>query len=404
MSSHKYRKSSNAGFSLIEVLVGMVMGLISMVIVMQVFSNFEGKKRTTTSGSDAQTNGGIGLYTIERDIRMAGYGFADAIGCTVNTAQNTLINSNSLVSSFVLAPVTITQGVGGLPDTISVMASNKQSWSVPIRNVTDHTQGGIMQTHFDVNSAIGLAQNDLLIAYETNATGALVKSCTMVQVSNSIPVISPIVHTVGNWNSNLAIFPSPDYTVNAMLINAGSLLVHYYSLDANSNLITRAYDSTTNSGLKVTAPADPAQILSSDVVSLQAQYGFDTRSNATISAACPANTASGQCSIVDTWSDTMRDADGSGVTGDAGDIARIYAIRFAVVARSGLKEKPLTTGVCNTTGPASANHPDNRPSWAGGIIDVSKNPDGTANADWMCYRYKTFETIVPLRNAIWKQR
>jgi type IV pilus assembly protein PilW len=134
------------------------------------------------------------------------------------------------------------------------------------------------------------------------------------------------------------------------------------------------------------------------VVNLQAQYGIDTRSAAAVLAACPVNTGSGQCSIVDTWSDTA-----------PADISRIYAVRFAVVARSGLKEKPdLATGVCNTTTSAG---PDNRPRWAfdatnptGIVIDVSKNPDGTANADWRCYRYKTFETIVPLRNAIWKRR
>jgi len=393
MSSHKYCKPNNAGFSLIEIMVGMVMGLISMVIVMKVFATFEGQKRTTTSGSDAQTNGGIGLYTIERDIRMAGYGFADAIGCTVKTAQPTLINSTSLVSSFVLAPVTITQGAGGLPDTISVMASNKQNWSVPIRNITDHALNPGL---FHVSATIGMAQNDLLIAYETNNTGALVKTCTLVQVSNANPVVDPpgVVNNPGSWNAP-AIFPSSDYTTNALLINVGSLMVHYYSLDANSNLITREYDSTSNSGLDVVN--DPTQILSSDVVNLQAQYGFDTRSNATIQAACPPNSASGQCSIVDTWrDDTLIDADGNGVIGDAGDIARIYAVRFAVVARSGLKEKPLTTGVCNTTTVG--------PTWAGGTISVSKNPDGSANADWRCYRYKTFETVVPLRNAIWKQR
>jgi type IV pilus assembly protein PilW len=409
MSSLKYCKPSNAGFSLIEIMVGMVMGLISMVIVMQVFATFEGQKRTTTSGSDAQTNGGVGLYTIERDIRMAGYGFADAIGCTVNTAQPTLINSTLAVSSFVLAPVTIIQGVGGLPDTISVMASNKQNWSVPVRNVTDHSLNPGL---FHVSTIIGMAQNDLLIAYETDNAGTLVKTCTLVQVSNAAPIIDPVVNNPGSWNAP-AIFPAADYTVNAMLLNVGSLMVHYYSLDANSNLITMAYDSTTNTGLDVVN--DPAQILSPDVVNLQAQYGFDTRSNANIPNVCfPTGSglgftppvgvnASGQCSIVDTWSDNP-----------PVDISRIYAIRFAVVARSGLKEKPdQTTGICNTT--------TTSPTWArdstnpaGIVIDVSKNPNGQYPKkddgitpdpnEWKCYRYKTFETIVPLRNAIWKQR
>jgi type IV pilus assembly protein PilW len=403
-TGYKHGASGNAGFSLIEIMVGMVMGLISMVIVMQVFSSFEGQKRTTTGGSDAQTNGGVSLYTIERDVRMAGYGFADALGCTVKTAQPTPIQQAAGSWSFVLAPVTITQGTGGLPDGISVMGSNKQNWSVPVRNVLLHSSS---VTSFDLSSTVGIAANDLLIAYETNAAGAVInpgalnKTCALVQVSNVNGPSQMIDYIGGNWNGNAAIFPAADYTDQAMLINMGSLMVHNYSIDDNSNLITAEYDSAINA-------YDPAQVLSPDVVNLQAQYGFDTRAAAII-AACPVSAASGQCSIVDTWSDTMIDADGSGVTGDAGDIGRIYAVRFAVVARSGLKEKPdSTTGVCNTTTSAG---PDNRPRWAfdatnpsGIVIDVSNNPDGTANADWRCYRYKTFETVVPLRNAIWKQR
>lgn len=387
MTSLKYRKPSNAGFSLIEILVGLVMGLISMVIIMQVFATFEGQKRTTTSGSDAQSTGGIALYTIERDIRMAGYGFTDALGCTVNTAKITAINRNPAGPSFVLAPVTITK-TAGQPDKISVMASSKQNWSQPVSG-SDHS---LTPTSFVAGSTLGMAPNDLLIAYEF--AGGAMKPCTMFQVSNTLPVVNPVVHTSGSWNTGL-VFPTPDYSVNSMLMNVGSLMVRYYSLDANSNLVTQEYDSASNTGLGIN---DSVQVLFSDVVNLQAQYGFDTRSNAAIAAACPTTTFSGQCSIVDTWSGTMMDADGSGgAAGDAGDIGRIYAVRFAVVARSGLKEKPdPATGVCNTTTAG--------PTWAGGTISVSNNPDGTANPDWKCYRYKTFETVVPLRNAIWKLR
>jgi len=68
-------KKQNLGFSLVEIMVGMVIGLLSTIVVMQVYATFEGQKRTTTSGSDAQTNGAVALYTVERDARLAGYGF-----------------------------------------------------------------------------------------------------------------------------------------------------------------------------------------------------------------------------------------------------------------------------------------------------------------------------------------
>ena len=62
------------GFTLIELMVGLVIGLIASLIVMQTFSEFEGNKRSTTGTSDAQTSGSIGLYMVQRELQFAGYG------------------------------------------------------------------------------------------------------------------------------------------------------------------------------------------------------------------------------------------------------------------------------------------------------------------------------------------
>lgn len=357
MPTHQLSRHHNTGFSLVEIMVGMVIGLISTIIVMQVFATFEGQKRTTTGGSDAQTNGGVGLYTIERDMRMAGYGFADATGCALASSFN-----GTALAPLVLAPVTITDGAGGLPDSITMLSSNKSSWSVPIRVISNHAQAA---TQFNTNATFGLAQGDLLIAYEATTP----PNCTLFQVDNANPVLNPIIHTAGSWNGNSAVFPAAGYSTDALLMNVGSFMSHTYSIDANSNLVFTDYLSATNT--------NSSQIISSDVVSIQAQYGFDTRAGAQTDAQ------------VDTWGATMIDADASGTIGDAGDINRIYALRFALVARNGLREKPdPATGVCNTTTVG--------PAWMGGTINLA------ADANWQCYRYKTFETVVPLRNMLWR--
>ncbi len=348
----------NAGFSLVEIMVGMVIGLISTIIVMQVFALFEGQKRTSTSGSDAQTNGGIALYTMERDMRMAGYGFNDAIGCPLSRSFN-----GTALASLPLMPVSIGNGAGSYgSDTLTVLASNKSSWSVPVRVITNHAQAA---TQFNTNATVGIAQGDLLIAYELIG-GA--PTCTLFQVDNANPVLNPIDHAAGSWNGNSAIFPASGYSTDALLLNTGSFLSHTYSLDANGSLNFADYSSATNT--------NSTQVISPDLVNLQAEYGFDTRAGVQ---------TDGQ---VDTWSAAMIDADASGMTGDAGDVQRIYAVRFAVVARSGLMEKPLPDGTCTTT--------TTSPVWAGGAIDL------TGIANWQCYRYKTFETVVPLRNMLWR--
>src|SRR2546429_9241890 len=81
---------SERGFSMVELLVAMLIGFIGMIIIFQVFEVSEGIKRTTTSGGDAQQNGVIALYTMERDFKNAGMGFNDTgfVGCNINGYDN----------------------------------------------------------------------------------------------------------------------------------------------------------------------------------------------------------------------------------------------------------------------------------------------------------------------------
>ena len=52
------------GFTLVELMVAMVIGLVTTLVITQVLAFSEGQKRTTTSGSDAQVNGSLALYTL----------------------------------------------------------------------------------------------------------------------------------------------------------------------------------------------------------------------------------------------------------------------------------------------------------------------------------------------------
>ena len=78
------------------------------------------------------------------------------------------------------------------------------------------------------------------------------------------------------------------------------------------------------------------------------------------------------------------------VTPSATDWARVLTVRMALVARSAQPERPnVAGGACDATNAA--------PTWSGGSFDL------TGDADWQCYRYRVFETTVPLRNLIWQQ-
>ena len=60
--------AAQAGFGLAEILVGLAVGLITTLVVMQTVTTFEGQKRTTGGNAEAQTNGSIALYTIQRQV------------------------------------------------------------------------------------------------------------------------------------------------------------------------------------------------------------------------------------------------------------------------------------------------------------------------------------------------
>jgi len=72
------------------------------------------------------------------------------------------------------------------------------------------------------------------------------------------------------------------------------------------------------------------------------------------------------------------------------------------VARSKRTEKPNASGVCTATTVQptvfAAAAPANVPA-----VPVTVNVAVAGDPiDWKCYRYRVFETIVPLRNSQWR--
>ena len=137
-----------------------------------------------------------------------------------------------------------------------------------------------------------------------------------------------------------------------------------------------------------------AATVAEGIVSIKAQYGFDTRSGAAFQP-----TAGMQ---VNQWSATMIDADHSGTTGDAGDYQHIAAVRIAVVARSKAVERVAAGATCSATTAQPTVFADQVPKGVTAVpIDVNVAVTGDP-VNWKCYRYRVFETVVNLRNNGWR--
>lgn len=109
-------RAAASGFSLVEVLVGVVIGLIGILVMFQLLTVSQAQRRTTTSGGDAQQSGMISLYLLERDLRQAGYGIKSlaapcksppvSVAGTAGTHAITVMYSKSAVGNVTQVPCT----------------------------------------------------------------------------------------------------------------------------------------------------------------------------------------------------------------------------------------------------------------------------------------------------------
>ena len=363
----------SAGFSLIELMVGLVIGLLATLVVLQVFSAFEGQKRTTAGTSDAQTSGNVGLYMIKRELASAGYGLNPIGVQSVPDSPlecSTIDYSDSGVTT--LTPVTITDGGTG-SDTIT------------IRYGTTGDGGS-----FTSVANIGTAGTNIAAV---NDNQACKPDDIVLMVSSQTCGLTKTAHS---WN------PATDTTLIQLTANPGmgtalnnnTFLSCLGQWKETTFQINPNYDPTDPNNSQAYLAQDGAPVVTG-IVNIQAQYGIsDTPQTNKVTH------------YVDAVDGTAYGNFGPGMS--RSERNRIKVVRVAVVARNGLMEKSNVTDAYN--GKACSSLTSDSPlgvcAWSGGssntipispapAIDLSKDPD------WRRYRYRVFETIIPLRNVIW---
>ena len=358
----------------------MAIAMIGMVMMFQTMSTWESRKRTTSSGSDAQISGSIGMFMLERDLKLAGYGFGNstAAGCTVSAYDNTRASPSTF--TFTMAPVVITNAAGGAPDTISILygAGTLMSSAQTFSNLT--------ASAIKLNTRTGMRNGDLMIAADSgnllcglfevtgnsngdglsidqgtgaytnftnnqnvNATTSLsgtalaTLQASFINNTGSARFNDGTVKTVGTTGSafNLGTFPR----LNVWQITNGRYLTFTNTLE-NQTTATEVADG---------------------IVNLQAEYGVDADNDGVIAAGeWSANTPAA-------WT-------------------QLRSVRVGLLARSQQYESTAVTATA--------------PVWAGGAFTMT-NLDGTADStpnnpnDWRHYRYRVYDVVIPLRNMLW---
>jgi len=347
------------GFSLVELMVGLAIGMIGVVIMMQIFSVSEGYKRTTTGGDDAQNNGAISLYGLQRDLRMAGEGSNAFTDNAASTSAYSLIGCNLTLRAGVtingLGPVTINSA-----SVTSTKDANTDTLLIFYGNGNDGPEGDHIESQpatntytlaaFAAASAPSMAVQDYVVAHPTPRPSPCNLSMTQVSAvaGSNVTVSAGVAGMTGGALFNIGkpsgVGTPPRFI--AYRVSGGALLMCDYMVS----------DCSSSASANWTTVA-------SNIVSVRAQYGRDTT----------AGTMDGTVDVFDQTAPT-----------NICDWVRMRAVRLAIVSRSAQLEK----GAVTTAAPAWAGS-------AGNAIDLS------ADTSWQSYRYKVFETVVPLRNVAW---
>jgi type IV pilus assembly protein PilW len=349
------------GFSLIELMVGLAIGMIGVVIMMQIFSVSEAYKRTTTGGDDAQNNGAIALYGLQRDLRMAGQGSNSFTDNAASTSAYSLIGCNLTLR----AGVTI-NGLGSVtinPATSIVPAgdANTDTLLIFYGNGNDDPEGDRIESQPATNtytlaglSASGgtpsFALNDNVVAHPSprpSPCNLSVETVSAAPAGSNVTVPAGVAGMTAGalFNIGNSAAGRPPRFLAYRVVSRNLLMCDYWVNNCSSG--------TASNWVTV----------ASNVVSLRAQYGRDT-------------TAGTMDGTVDAFDQTTP-------TNICGWV-RMRAVRLALVARSAQLEKDVATSAA--------------PAWAGSAGNAI---DLTGDTSWQNYRYKVFETVVPLRNVAW---
>ena len=365
-------RQRNLGLSLVELMVAVTIAMLTAVVVLQVLNNYESRKRTVTVGNDAEINAAVGLYMVEREVRMAGAGFTTPTGMLCGSGINAYYNPAVISdggAGQTLAAVAITDGGTG-PDRIRVLRSDSNFGVAPGTVVQAMaTPTSVVR----VDGQLGLASGDLFLVGSADG----LKICTLMRLTQAPQVGGTgwdLTHASGVSPYNPAnpgtVFTTAiQYDVGDVVLNLGRLGLRTFRVVCNDG----AAPSLTNtcnlaSHDAIAGPAVPTlanvDSIASQVVDFQLQYGITPAGSPTVNA----------------WVD----ATGGWAAPTAADQLRIKAVRMSIVTRGNLERTVVS--------------PATLVLWDAGL--ASERSIALAG-NQRFYRYKVLTVIVPLINVIW---
>lgn len=410
MSSHhtfSQGRSAARGFSLVELLVAVAIGLVVTLAVFGVLAASEGRKRTSVSLNDANQSGAYAAYTLDRMIRSAGTGFVEGWdrvgGCRINAqlpASQAWPRTAALPAPFAgvpqalrLAPIMIFQGASAADSDVVMVMSGSAGFGESPATLLPRTSADVTADQWRLSNTIGYRGGDLVML----SGGG---ECLLTQLATgfaggaaqALPFnTAGAYYTAGGGTNNttslttLASVPTADaFAIGNIAGNTPQFQL--FGVGADSTLVS--YDLLLLNGSNTQLP------LAEGVVALRAAYGVDTNDNGVIDDWVAPTTGT-------TWGgDVLMNGSPASTT----NLRRIVAVRVGLVMRSSLVERGLPPAVPGDplvpVAPASIGlFADLTSGGTPGALTPGRGTVAIAAADRRM-RHRAIEITVPVRNLL----
>lgn len=351
------RRRASRGFSIVEVMVGIVVALLIGLAATGSARFFGSSQRQGMAVGAMSTNVSSALGAIKTDIGTAGLGF---FGDSLFACHKLDFSIGAAVKydNAAFSPILVTRS--GSNDRLDVISSSNVDGGANVL-LSGSSDGSTATTQSRLPAEVGDA---VLLAPATpgGATPCMVR--TVTRVSNLPMETAKPAQTFEFGNSgeyNKAAFAAGQTYVGGnrdRIALLGRMFWSRYSMDGTKLVFEQPLTGTRGT-------------LLSNVLAFRVQYGISA--NATDKTLTGWQDATGA-----TWATV------SGATVD-----RVRALRIGVVTRSPQPEKKNGSGSCEASSAKPTDPFDN---------SVTVEPDVT---DWQCYRYRSAVLVVPLRNLVW---
>ncbi len=370
----------SGGFSLVELLVAVVIGLAMTLAATLMLTRYESGRRTLTSVNDASIGGAYVSYTLDRTLRSAGSGFmqswTNAGGCRLLVSRGgtqVLPRAAAFPAPFAsvplavrLAPVVVHAGAGADgSDVIAVLTGSSGLGEAPM----PVQPGSATTSELRLASTVGLRGGDLVLVYQDRA------NCMVQELAPGFTGGADQLLAFGGRYADSVIdgielddigAAEPAWVVP--LGSTGAARPQFQLLGVGANATLVSHDLLQLDG------SDAVVAVADGVADLRVRYGVDTSGDGRI----------------DRWQDPAS-ADWSATTLQSGSalaqarLAQIVALRIGLVTRTQVPERDAVA-------------PDSLLMFPD--LDLALQVRRTLSADERKLHWRVLDFTVPIRNTL----